>query len=80
MPVPLITNASIRGVANLNKKDHAKLKLSNAVADKAGRLALLADQFGIVGGEENPATSFLWLFPSRVKFKQRTQVASVVVD
>ena len=74
MPEPLRTNPRIQEVPNLLPKDAAKLRVSNQLADCAGALIKQAKSLGIHGGEENPATSFLWLFPHHINHKPEQRV------
>ena len=80
MPGPLRSNAFVRGLPNLPEKDQEKLRVSNMLADFAGSLIRAARKLNIPGGEENPATSFLWLFPSRAKQSERDRVSNYIVD
>ena len=80
MPNRLRDNDHIRGLQGPKPKDLEVLKRSNTLTDRAGVLQRLAYQYKIVGGEENPCTSFLWVFPARVKFMQCPRVESCIVD
>eukprot|EP00974_Lingulodinium_polyedra_P120765 11176350-Lingulodinium_polyedra.AAC.1 len=70
MPSALRSAAHPRGLPNLGRADQAKVTEGNALADKAGQLQRLAFAMRLPGGEENPATSFLWQLCSRCRFVQ----------
>ena len=48
--------------------------------DRAGILQRLAYHYNILGGEENPCTSFPWVLPSQLKFMQCPRVDTCIVD
>ena len=80
MPCALRGPLAVRGLPGLTGRDLEALKLSNFTADVAGRLQHLAYQLGIPGGEENPASSYLWQLPARLKMIQRPEAQTQVVD
>ena len=80
MPCALRSPLAVRGLANLKGRDRQALQASNFMADVAGRLEHLAYKLGIPGGEENPASSYLWQFPSRKRLVQRPEVETRTVD
>ena len=80
MPSALRSPACPRGLPDLPENDRAKLREGNALADRAGQLQRLALSLGVLGGEENPASSYLWALASRQKFLQLVSVQDVVCD
>ena len=80
MPGALRDRLHVRGLPGLVGKDLAGARLGNLLADRAGVLARMAYDRNLAGGEENPASSFLWLLRSRELFLRRPRVADAVVD
>jgi hypothetical protein len=54
-----------RGIAGLSPADEQILKRGNQLADDAGKNLEVGKARGLCSGEENPASSFLWLLKSR---------------
>ena len=79
-PCALRSLSCIRGLPNLSARDREEVALSNRLADRSGQLATLAYETGIRGGEENPASSYLWDFESRKRFARLPSARAVVVD
>ena len=77
MPSALRSPACPHGLPDLPEKDRAKLREGNALVDRAGQLQRLVLSLGILGGEENPASSYLWSLLSRQKFLQCSSVLDV---
>ena len=80
MPCALRSSEFPRGLPDLPEQDAQKLALSNFLGDKAGRLQQIAYDMRIPGGEENPASSFLWLQPERQKMQERSSCRTYTVD
>ena len=80
MPLPLRSRTFLRGLPDLSANERAKVTMSNRLADRGGQLQQLSHAVGIIGGEENPASSFLWDFPSRINFARRAGATPVVID
>ena len=80
MPRQLRSELHPRGLPGLPPGDQAQVVLGNACADRAEVLAAQAYRRGLPGGEENPATSWLWTLPSRARRAARLHVTDRVVD
>jgi len=80
MPNRLRDAQHVRGLSGLREKDRQALLRSNMLADRGGILARMAYQLNIPGGEENPASSWLWRFQSRQAFFKKPFVNQVTVD
>ena len=70
MPRRLRDAQHVRGLPELAASDRQLCNLSNMLADRAGRLQTLAYDYGLLGGEENPNSSWLWSFPFRKKLER----------
>jgi hypothetical protein len=79
-PGPLRSNEFPRGLKELDGKELRKVSLSNLISDRAATLIELARSRGLVGGEENPATSILWQTRARQAMITRPSVVDYVVD
>ena len=80
MPLALRDNEHARGRPGLSVRDQAKVTKSNRIVDRGGQLIALRRRCGVLGGEENPATSSLWSFPSRLRLLASPSTAQAVVD
>ena len=80
MPNRLRDRNHLRGLAGLAPRDQKVLANSNLMMDRAGILQRLAYDHGVPGGEENPASSFLWQMPGRQRFGTRSNVVFENVD
>ena len=80
MPQPLRSTEFPRGLANLSEKDSEKLRIYNKLGHFAAELQKIALRMNIPGGEENPASSFLWLQRSRQWMQRQEQCSSYIID
>jgi hypothetical protein len=64
-PCALRDKDNINGLSLLSSKDLAKVVAANSLAKYVGYLLRLCLRWNNPAGEENPASSFLWLMPSR---------------
>ena len=62
-PQPLRSSAHPLGFPWLKGVNRAKVQAANALYDLASRIALLADQFGVLFTIENPHNSLMWETP-----------------
>jgi len=77
-PPRLRSTEHYRGLPDLPPDQRELADRANLLIDNAARILRLAAALGIPGGEENPRTSMLWLFPSRERLLARW--ADVIVD
>jgi len=80
LPNRLRSNEQARGLSGLRPKDAAVLHLSKLLADRAGVLQRTARDHGVIGGEENPCSSFLGKFRTRETFLKHADVETFIVD
>ena len=66
-PGPLRSSSQPRGLTKLSGSDRRKVAAANLVSDRAAVLLRIAAERGLVCGEENPASSILWLTKQRQK-------------
>lgn len=79
-PGPLRSAQQPRGLAGLTGKDLRRIRDANAVSDRAAILLRIGYERGLVGGEENPASSILWLTKQRLQQAKLDNVEDFVVD
>jgi hypothetical protein len=80
VPCRLRDAAHLRGLPGLSLKDSATVQRGNRLADRVGVLQRLAVEMKVIGGEENPGSSWLWQLPSRVAFLRPPSVSECIVD
>ena len=80
MPRRLRTKDHLRGLPGLDGKDYQDVLTSNKLADRIAILLRTALARQLPTGEENPASSMLWLLPSRKRFCAHANVNTVVFD
>ena len=59
-PGPLRSTEQPRGRDGLSTAEQKKVNVANLVSDRTANLLRIAEERGLSGGEENPATSILW--------------------
>ena len=69
-----------RGLPDLLPADAAKLHKGNMLADRAAVLLRMAHEMGLPTGEENPASSILWLTQQRRRVSRLDSAKEFVVD
>eukprot|EP00959_Pyramimonas_sp_CCMP1952_P236905 4951024-Pyramimonas_sp.AAC.1 len=80
MPRRLRTKDHLRGLPGLGGADYQAVLDSNELADRIAVLLGIALSRQLPAGEENPASSLLWLLPSRRRFCAHTSVNDIVFD
>eukprot|EP00959_Pyramimonas_sp_CCMP1952_P342558 7176790-Pyramimonas_sp.AAC.1 len=80
MPRRLRTKEHLRGLPGLEGADYHDVVTSNKLADRIALLLGIALRRQLPAGEENPASSLLWLLPSRQRFNSHANVQTVVFD
>ena len=79
-PCALRSAEHLSGLPDLPARDRELVRTSNLLAARAAAIQRLCIQLGVPGGEENPASSFLWDLPSRKKTHQHPRVLTFRVD
>ena len=80
MPCRLRSAEHVRGLPDLLPKDHEAVRRGNLLADRVAALQSLAADLKVLGGEENPGSSWLWKLRSRATFAERPQVSDSILD
>ena len=76
----LRTKDHLRGLPGLEGADYQAVLDSNKLADRIATLLRIALLRQLPTGEENPASSLLWLLPSRRRFCAHQSVNTIVFD
>ena len=65
MPHQLRSKDHPAGLPNLSAAENKKVEVGNLISRRAARLASLAVKHNVLGLEENPSQSFLWVLHGR---------------
>jgi hypothetical protein len=79
-PGALRDDLHVDGKCDLSSADMMKVRAGNRLARRVAELQQICLRMGIAGGEENPATSWLWKLPSRQRLLGQVGVTSLNID
>ena len=79
-PGPLRASAHPRGLPALTGREAQRVRSANVLADRAAILLRIATERGLVAGEENPASSILWMTQQRSRQESDCRYQDCVVD
>ena len=79
-PCALRSREHLFGLPGLPLRERQLVITSNLLAQRSAAIQRLCIQLEIPGGEENPASSFLWELPSRQSIRKHPSVQAVQVD
>ena len=79
-PGPLRSSERPRGLDGLAGAELRRVREANLVSDRAAVLLRIAQERGLCGGEENPASSILWLTKQRAGQLDMDNYMDYVVD